>query len=56
MDLGEIERYLNVSVAHSVTVDVRELAEAPGYLRTRYYSSGRQRDDRIPAMQPIRRS
>jgi hypothetical protein len=34
MDLAEIERYLNVSIAHSITVDVCEIAELPGYLRT----------------------
>ena len=30
----EIERLLNVSLAHSVVVDVREIIEAPGHLRT----------------------
>jgi hypothetical protein len=34
MDYDELRRYLDVSLAHSVVVDVRELSEAPGYLRT----------------------
>jgi hypothetical protein len=34
MDLAEINRYLYASVAHSITVDVIELDEAPGTLRT----------------------
>lgn len=34
MDLDELRRYLDVSLWHSVVVDVRELPEAPGFLRT----------------------
>jgi hypothetical protein len=34
MDHDEIQRYLDVSSAHSVTVDVQEVSEAPGNLRT----------------------
>lgn len=33
MDLSEIARYLNVGLAHSVTIDVREIEAAPGVLR-----------------------
>lgn len=34
MDHDELRRYLDVSLAHSAVVDVREIPEAPGYLRT----------------------
>jgi hypothetical protein len=34
MDQDEVQRYLDTSIAHSVTIDVREIAEAPGHLRT----------------------
>jgi hypothetical protein len=34
MDLGEIERYIHASVAHSITVDVCDWTPAPGYVRT----------------------
>jgi hypothetical protein len=34
MEDREIERYLYASMAHSITVDVQELPDAPGNLRT----------------------
>lgn len=34
MEKDEIRRCLDASVAHSAVVDVREVEEAPGYLRT----------------------
>jgi hypothetical protein len=34
MNQDEITRYLDVSLVHSITIDVREVDEAPGWLRT----------------------
>jgi hypothetical protein len=34
MHQDEITRYLDVSPAHSITIDVREVDEAPGWVRT----------------------
>jgi hypothetical protein len=34
MDYDEVRRYCDASLAHSITIDVREVAEAAGNLRT----------------------
>jgi hypothetical protein len=34
MERDELQRYLDVSIAHSVTVDIEEVGEAPGCLRS----------------------
>jgi hypothetical protein len=34
MDYDEIRRYLDVSLAHSISIDVRDVLEAPGNVRT----------------------
>jgi hypothetical protein len=34
MNREEVRRYLDVSLAHSIVIDVREVGEAPGYLRS----------------------
>jgi hypothetical protein len=34
MDRSEIERYVDVSIAHSITIDVCDWKPAPGYVRT----------------------